>query len=61
MKNEHLENLVVGEEHWTKKGDVDLFMWNKFLPSDKIKNGTNPVNDNKANKMVKRIGVRNIL
>ena len=40
MKNEHLENLVVGEEHWTKKGDVDLFMWNKFLPSDEAKNGT---------------------
>ena len=31
MKNEHLEASVVGEEHWTKKDDVDLFMWNKFL------------------------------
>ena len=26
MKNEHLEPLVVGEEHWTRNGDVDLFV-----------------------------------
>ena len=32
MINAHLESAVVGEEHWTEKGDVKLFMWNKFLP-----------------------------
>ena len=40
MKNEHLEASVVGEEHWTKKGDVDLFMWNKFLDKGDVKKGT---------------------
>jgi pimeloyl-ACP methyl ester carboxylesterase len=40
MKNEHLESLVVGEEHWTRKGDVDLFLWNKFLPGEEPKKGT---------------------
>ena len=40
MKNEHLEASVVGEEHWTKKGDVDLFMWNKFLDTGAPKKGT---------------------
>ena len=40
MKNEHLEASVVGEEHWTKKGDIDLFMWNKFLDDGAPKKGT---------------------
>jgi pimeloyl-ACP methyl ester carboxylesterase len=40
MKNEHLESSVTGQEHWTKKGDVDLFLWNKFLPGQELKKGT---------------------
>jgi len=40
MENEHLEALVVGKEHWTKKGDVDLFLWNKYLDQPEKKKGT---------------------
>ena len=40
MKNIHLESQVSGTEHWTKKGDVDLFLWNKFLNSDLSVKGT---------------------
>ncbi|MGA0311415.1 MAG: alpha/beta hydrolase, partial [Candidatus Puniceispirillaceae bacterium] len=40
MINAHLESAVVGEEHWTEKGDVKLFMWNKFLPDATEKKGT---------------------
>ena len=40
MTNAHLESAVVGEEHWTEKGDVNLFMWNKFLPGSVEKKGT---------------------
>ncbi|MBM3609295.1 MAG: alpha/beta hydrolase, partial [Alphaproteobacteria bacterium] len=31
---------IKGEEHWTKKGNVDLFMWNKYAGSPDGKNGT---------------------
>lgn len=34
------EEDVIGEEHWTKKGDVDLFMWEKYVGSPKDKKGT---------------------
>jgi len=35
------EQNVVGEEHWTKKGDdVDLFLWNKYLGKPSGKKGT---------------------
>jgi pimeloyl-ACP methyl ester carboxylesterase len=40
MKNEHLEASVIGKEHWTKKGDVDLFLWNKYLDTKGQKKGT---------------------
>ena len=43
MTNAHLESAVVGEEHWTEKGDVNLFMWNKFLPDSARKKGDDPV------------------
>ena len=32
MENEHLEASVVGKEHWTKKGDVDLVLWAVYDP-----------------------------
>ncbi len=31
---------VVGEEHWTEKGDVRLFLWEKYLGSPTGKRGT---------------------
>lgn len=31
---------IKGEEHWTKKGDIDLFMWNKYSGSPDNKKGT---------------------
>ncbi len=34
------ESSVVGEEHWTKKADVELFLWNKFVPDVAEKKGT---------------------
>ncbi|MDB2514098.1 alpha/beta hydrolase [Alphaproteobacteria bacterium] len=40
MENEHLEASVVGKEHWTKKGDIDLFLWNKYLDQPGEKKGT---------------------
>ena len=40
MENVHLEASVVGNEHWTKKGDVDLFLWNKYLDQPGEKKGT---------------------
>ena len=43
MTNAHLESAVIGEEHWTEKGDVKLFMLNKFLPNAAEKKGGDPV------------------
>ncbi len=40
MENEHLEASVVGKEQWTKNGDVDLFLWNKYLDTKGQKKGT---------------------
>ncbi len=31
---------IVGEEHWTHKGDVRLFLWEKYVDSPAGKNGT---------------------
>ena len=31
---------IVSEEHWTKKGDVDLFLWEKYLDTHENKLGT---------------------
>ena len=28
---------VTGQEHWTKKGDVKLFLWEKRAPAGKSK------------------------
>lgn len=34
------EDEVVGEEHWTRKGDTNLFLWEKFLDQPNDKAGT---------------------
>ena len=34
------DHNIIGEEHWTKKGDVDLFLWEKFVDSPENKLGT---------------------
>ncbi len=31
---------IVSEEHWTKKGDVDLFLWEKYVHTHENKLGT---------------------
>ena len=31
---------IVGEEHWTHKGDVRLFLWEKYVDSPAGKKGT---------------------
>ena len=31
---------IISEKHWTKKGDVDLFMWEKYADSTADKMGT---------------------
>ncbi|NQV98688.1 MAG: alpha/beta hydrolase [Rhodospirillales bacterium] len=40
MENAKLESAVVGEEHWTDKGEVKLFLWNKYLERPANKKGT---------------------
>jgi len=34
------ESDVIGEEHWTQKGDVRLFLWEKYLGEPTGKRGT---------------------
>ncbi|NNG03631.1 MAG: alpha/beta fold hydrolase [Inquilinus sp.] len=34
------ETDVIGEEHWTQKGDVRLFLWEKYAGSPSAKRGT---------------------
>lgn len=34
------ESDVIGEEHWTQKGDVRLFLWEKYVGSPAGKRGT---------------------
>lgn len=36
----HSDTDVVGEEHWTRKGDVRLFLWEKRAPAAKQVKGT---------------------
>lgn len=31
---------IISQEHWTKKGDVDLFLWEKFVDTPENKIGT---------------------
>ncbi len=31
---------VIGEEHWTKKGDIRLFLWEKYVGQPTAKRGT---------------------
>ncbi|MCD6075129.1 MAG: alpha/beta hydrolase, partial [Rhodospirillales bacterium] len=33
-------NSIVGEEHWTHKGDIKLFLWEKYNGSPTSKKGT---------------------
>ena len=35
-----MSNEIKSEEHWTKKGDVNLFMWEKYAGSPTGKKGT---------------------
>src|SRR5512141_760011 len=35
MDQDSSRTVVRGEEHWTKKGDVELFMWEKAARGDK--------------------------
>src|SRR5689334_23964247 len=37
---EHADARVIGEEHWTKKGDVRLFLWEKYVGEPRGKRGT---------------------
>ena len=37
---EHADAKVTGEEHWTRKGDVRLFLWEKFVGAPTGKRGT---------------------
>ena len=32
-KNDRPETDVTGEEHWTNKGDIRLFLWEKYVDS----------------------------
>ena len=32
-ENKHVDAVVTGVEHWTHKGDVRLFLWEKFVGS----------------------------
>lgn len=34
------ESDVIGQEHWTDKGDVKLYMWNKYVGTPENKKGT---------------------
>ena len=40
MSNMASEKDVVGEEHWTDKGDVKLYLWNKYVGSPEGKKGS---------------------
>jgi pimeloyl-ACP methyl ester carboxylesterase len=37
---EHAAAKVTGQEHWTKKGDVRLFLWEKYVGAPTGKRGT---------------------
>ena len=37
---EHADTTVTGQEHWTKKGDVRLFLWEKYVGAPTGKRGT---------------------
>jgi pimeloyl-ACP methyl ester carboxylesterase len=34
---------IVGEEHWAKKGDVDLFLWRRYSPKARAQTPDRPV------------------
>jgi pimeloyl-ACP methyl ester carboxylesterase len=36
----HQQETVTAQEHWTKKGDIRLFLWEKFVGSPEGKTGT---------------------
>ncbi|MEM7775424.1 MAG: alpha/beta fold hydrolase [Pseudomonadota bacterium] len=40
MTSQVSEDQVKGEEHWTNKGDVKLFLWEKYCGVPENKNGT---------------------
>ncbi len=37
---EHTDATVTGQEHWTKKGDVRVFLWEKYMGAPTGKRGT---------------------
>jgi pimeloyl-ACP methyl ester carboxylesterase len=34
------KNTISGQEHWTRKGDIKLFLWEKAAPAAQAKRGT---------------------
>jgi pimeloyl-ACP methyl ester carboxylesterase len=40
MRQELTTDGIVGEEHWAKKGDVDIFLWEKYQGSPDSPRGT---------------------
>ena len=40
MEGQGVAEAVTGQEHWTKKGDVCLFLWEKYVGSPEGKKGT---------------------
>jgi len=34
------QNTISGQEHWTRKGDIKLFLWEKAAPAAEPKHGT---------------------
>jgi pimeloyl-ACP methyl ester carboxylesterase len=40
MDQPHGNTKFTGEEHWTRKGDIKLFLWEKFAGSPRGKKGT---------------------
>ena len=40
MDQHSSRTAVTGQEHWTKKGDVKLFLWEKATAGSSAKRGT---------------------
>jgi pimeloyl-ACP methyl ester carboxylesterase len=40
MDQSQIDADIKGEEHWTKKGDIKLFLWEKYAGQPGAKNGT---------------------
>jgi pimeloyl-ACP methyl ester carboxylesterase len=40
MDQQHTDSAVIGREHWTRKGDVKLFLWEKTAAQPGARRGT---------------------